>query len=92
LTVGCATESQNKQNLAIAAGVKVITPTKPDLQTLPADKGKRNQSVESVKISGPQDRAASAGRSAESKKSPRRNRGDNRGNARERAATNTLVP
>jgi hypothetical protein len=42
LTVGCATESQNKQNLAIAAGFKVITPTKPDqislLQTLPVDK------------------------------------------------------
>jgi hypothetical protein len=40
--VGCATESQNKQNLAIAAGFKVITPTKRDqislLQTLPVDK------------------------------------------------------
>jgi len=40
--VGCATESQNKQNLAIAAGFKIITPTKPDhialLQSLPADK------------------------------------------------------
>ena len=42
LAVGCATETQNKQNLAIAAGFKIITPTKPDqialLQTLPADK------------------------------------------------------
>ena len=42
LAVGCATESQNKQNLAIAAGFKVITPTGPDqislLQTLPVDK------------------------------------------------------
>jgi hypothetical protein len=42
LAVGCATESQNKQNLAIAAGFKIITPTKPDhialLQSLPADK------------------------------------------------------
>jgi len=42
LTVGCATESQNKQNLAIAAGFKIITPTKPDhialLQSLSADK------------------------------------------------------
>jgi len=42
LTVGCATETQNKQNLAIAAGFKIITPTKPDhialLQSLPADK------------------------------------------------------
>ena len=42
LAVGCATETQNKQNLAIAAGFKIITPTKPDqialLQSLPADK------------------------------------------------------
>jgi predicted dienelactone hydrolase len=42
LAVGCATESQNKQNLAVAAGFKIITPTKPDqitlLQSLPADK------------------------------------------------------
>ena len=42
LTVGCASDEQNKQNLAVAAGFKVITPTKPDhialLQTLPAGK------------------------------------------------------
>jgi len=42
LAVGCATETQNTQNLAIAAGFKIITPTKPDhialLQSLPADK------------------------------------------------------
>jgi hypothetical protein len=42
LAVGCASDVQNKQNLAVAAGFKVITPTKPDhialLQTLPAGK------------------------------------------------------
>ena len=42
LAVGCASEGENKQNLAVAAGFKVITPTKPDqvslLPTLPADK------------------------------------------------------
>jgi predicted dienelactone hydrolase len=42
LAVGCATETQNKQNMAIAAGFKIITPAKPDqialLQSLPADK------------------------------------------------------
>lgn len=42
LAVGCTSEGENKQNLAIAAGFKVITPTKPDqvalLQSLPADK------------------------------------------------------
>jgi hypothetical protein len=39
---GCASDTQNKQNLAVAAGFKVITPSKPDQQailaTLPADK------------------------------------------------------
>jgi len=42
LAVGCASDEQNKQNLAVAAGFKVITPTKPDhialLQSLPAGK------------------------------------------------------
>lgn len=42
LAVGCATDLQNKQNLAAAAGFKLITPTKPDQQAilakLPADK------------------------------------------------------
>ena len=42
LAVGCASDEQNKQNLAVAAGFKIITPTKPDqvslLQTLPVDK------------------------------------------------------
>jgi hypothetical protein len=39
---GCATALQEKENMAIAAGFKVITPTKPDqvalLSTLPAGK------------------------------------------------------
>jgi hypothetical protein len=42
LAVGCATDLQNKENLAAAAGFKLITPTKPDQQAilakLPADK------------------------------------------------------
>jgi hypothetical protein len=42
LAVGCASDEQNKQNLAVAAGFKIITPTKPDqislLQSLPVDK------------------------------------------------------
>ena len=42
LAVGCASDLQNKENLAAAAGFKVITPTKPDQQailpTLPKDK------------------------------------------------------
>ena len=42
LAVGCASELQSKENLAIAAGFKTITPTKPDqiarLKSLPADK------------------------------------------------------
>lgn len=40
--VGCANSLQNKENLAVAAGFKTITPTKPNqiarLKTLPADK------------------------------------------------------
>ena len=42
LAVGCATDLQNKENLAVSAGFKVITPGKPDQQALlaklPADK------------------------------------------------------
>jgi hypothetical protein len=42
LAVSCATDLQNKENLAVAAGFKVITPGKPDQQALlaklPADK------------------------------------------------------
>jgi hypothetical protein len=42
LAVGCASDEQSKQNLAVAAGFKIITPTKPDqislLQSLPVDK------------------------------------------------------
>lgn len=41
-TAGCANSLQNKENLAIAAGFKTITPTKPNqiarFQSLPADK------------------------------------------------------
>ncbi len=39
---GCANDLHEKENMAIAAGFKVISPTKPDqvaiLKTLPADK------------------------------------------------------
>lgn len=42
LAVGCASELKNKENMAVAAGFKVITPVKPDqvalLPTLPKDK------------------------------------------------------
>ena len=42
LAVGCATDLQSKENLAVSAGFKIITPTKPDHQALlaklPADK------------------------------------------------------
>ena len=42
LVIGCATDLQNKENLAVAAGFKVITPSTPDqvalLPKLPADK------------------------------------------------------
>lgn len=42
LVAGCATDLHQKENLAIAAGFKVITPTKPDQQSilakLPPDK------------------------------------------------------
>jgi hypothetical protein len=42
LAAGCATDLQNKEDLAAAAGFKLITPTKPDqvaiLPTLPAGK------------------------------------------------------
>ncbi|HEY5893619.1 MAG TPA: hypothetical protein VIT91_10350 [Chthoniobacterales bacterium] len=42
LAVGCATDIQDQENLAVAAGFKIITPTKPDQQsilaTLPAGK------------------------------------------------------
>jgi hypothetical protein len=42
LTVGCASGLHSKENLAIAAGFKTITPTKPNqiarLKSLPADK------------------------------------------------------
>ncbi|HEY5894901.1 MAG TPA: hypothetical protein VIT91_16900 [Chthoniobacterales bacterium] len=34
LAAGCATELQEKENLAVSAGFKVITPTKPDQQAL----------------------------------------------------------
>lgn len=41
-SIGCANELQSKENLAVAAGFKTITPTKPDqiarLKSLPADK------------------------------------------------------
>ena len=40
--VGCANSLQNKENLAVAAGFKTITPTKPNqiarLKTMPAGK------------------------------------------------------
>jgi len=40
--VGCASSLQSKENLAVAAGFKTITPTKPNqiarLKSLPADK------------------------------------------------------
>jgi hypothetical protein len=40
--VGCASDLEQKENLAVAAGFKVITPTKPDQQAilakLPPDK------------------------------------------------------
>jgi len=42
LAVGCASHIEHKQNMAVAAGFKVITPTRPDQQAilarLPADK------------------------------------------------------
>lgn len=42
LALGCAADLKNKENLAAAAGFKVITPVKPDqvalLPTLPKDK------------------------------------------------------
>jgi hypothetical protein len=42
LVVGCAADLHEKENLAVAAGFKVITPTKPDQQAilakLPPDK------------------------------------------------------
>ena len=42
LAGGCASDLQEKENLAVAAGFKVITPSKPDqvalLPTLPKDK------------------------------------------------------
>lgn len=42
LAVGCASDMHEKENAAIAAGFKIITPTKPDqvalLPTLPKDK------------------------------------------------------
>ncbi|HYN78795.1 MAG TPA: hypothetical protein VES73_13515 [Lamprocystis sp. (in: g-proteobacteria)] len=42
LVAGCAGDMQEKENLAVAAGFKAITPTKADqvkiLQTLPTDK------------------------------------------------------
>jgi hypothetical protein len=42
LGVGCATDTHTKEDTLVAAGFKVITPTKPDqvalLPTLPADK------------------------------------------------------
>jgi hypothetical protein len=42
MAVGCVNELQEKENIAVAAGFKVITPTKPDhvalLPTLPKDK------------------------------------------------------
>ncbi|WP_295580979.1 hypothetical protein [uncultured Lamprocystis sp.] len=42
LAAGCASDFQEKENLAVAAGFKAITPTKPDqaalLSTLPTDK------------------------------------------------------
>ena len=42
MVAGCAGDMQEKENLAVAAGFKAITPTKADqvkiLQTLPADK------------------------------------------------------
>lgn len=42
MAVGCASDLQDKQNAALSAGFKVITPSKPDqvalLPTLPADK------------------------------------------------------
>ena len=42
LAVGCANSLQSKENLAVAAGFKTITPTKPNqiarLKSLPADK------------------------------------------------------
>ena len=42
LAVGCASATKNKENLLVAAGFKVITPTTPvqqqKLATLPADK------------------------------------------------------
>jgi hypothetical protein len=42
LAVGCAAELQNKENLAVAAGFKVITPSTPSqnalLKKLPKDK------------------------------------------------------
>jgi hypothetical protein len=42
LAAGCASDIQSKQNMAVAAGFKVITPVKPDQQailpTLPAGK------------------------------------------------------
>jgi len=42
LAVGCASDLHEKENLAVAAGFRTITPTKPDqaalLTTLPADK------------------------------------------------------
>ncbi|WP_411727190.1 hypothetical protein [Methyloglobulus sp.] len=42
LAVGCASDLKDKENLAVAAGFKVITPVKPDqvalLPTLPEDK------------------------------------------------------
>ena len=41
-TVGCANSLQNKENLAVAAGFKTITPSNPSqvarLKSLPADK------------------------------------------------------
>ena len=42
LAVGCASNMQNKENLAVAAGFKAITPSRPDQQAilakLPPDK------------------------------------------------------